>query len=60
MNQLWHETHPMPRAATMEQRLAWHVQHEENCGCRPIPDGIRALINDEALKQQKAAQLSKM
>lgn len=55
MNKLWHEMHLMPRAASMEERLAWHLEHAKNCGCRPLPGGIRALIEDMRLKQEALA-----
>lgn len=44
MNRIWHDAHQMPRAATLEQRITWHVEHAKNCGCRPIPAGVMALI----------------
>jgi hypothetical protein len=37
MNARWHERNPMPRPATLEQRVSWHVAHAAACGCRPIP-----------------------
>jgi len=40
MNAVWHERHPMPRNATVEQRITWHLAHQEHCGCRPIPAGL--------------------
>jgi carboxymethylenebutenolidase len=27
----------MPRKASLEQRIAWHVAHRDHCGCRPAP-----------------------
>lgn len=46
MNRVWHEAHPMPRSATPEQRISWHMDHARNCGCRPIPAGVLALIKE--------------
>lgn len=43
LNAEWHERHPMPRSPSTEQRLAWHVAHLKNCGCRPMPASLRAL-----------------
>lgn len=34
----------MPKDPTMEERIAWHLQHEKECGCRPVPDGIKKEI----------------
>lgn len=33
----WHRQHPMPAHPTIEQRIAWHVEHQGYCACRPIP-----------------------
>lgn len=42
MNARWHARHSMPRNATPEQRLAWHLDHQRHCGCRPIPSRLTA------------------
>jgi hypothetical protein len=44
LNVAWHERHPMPKNPTTKQRLAWHRAHEKNCGCRPMPARLRALL----------------
>jgi len=41
LNRQWHEAHKLPRNASLEERLNWHVLHAENCGCRAMPDSIR-------------------
>jgi hypothetical protein len=33
----WHEQHPMPKRASLSQRVRWHVAHAKACGCRDIP-----------------------
>ncbi|MCG5241858.1 hypothetical protein [Azospirillum doebereinerae] len=47
MNRSWHEAHPMPPKATRQQRVEWHLEHAQACGCRPPPasllDEIREL-----------------
>jgi hypothetical protein len=45
LNAPWHEDNPMPKKPSTEQRLQWHLEHERNCGCRPMPERLRALIN---------------
>ena len=47
INAAWHEAHPMPKNPTLDQRIAWHLDHAKNCGCRPIAGKIR----DEILKR---------
>ena len=37
MNKVWHEKHPMPAKPTIDQRIAWHLEHAKHCACRPIP-----------------------
>jgi len=46
MNAAWHERHPMPKKPTVAQRLAWHQLHQKNCGCRPMPAKLRAMLAD--------------
>lgn len=43
MNTAWHARNPMPRHASLEQRLTWHKAHAARCGCRPMPVKLRAL-----------------
>ena len=45
-NKSWHEENPMPRNATAQQRLDWHVAHAEACGCRPMPSSILQLLKE--------------
>jgi hypothetical protein len=44
MNADWHAAHPMRKRTTTEQRIAWHIEHEKHCACRPMPDTLRALV----------------
>jgi hypothetical protein len=37
LNAIWHAKHPMPKPATLAQRVTWHVAHAKACGCRPMP-----------------------
>jgi hypothetical protein len=45
MNATWHAKHPMPKRPTLEERVAWHRAHARQCGCRPIPAPLLALVN---------------
>ena len=36
----WYSVHWMPVNATLQQRIAWHIEHQKNCNCRPIPKKI--------------------
>jgi hypothetical protein len=44
LNADWHRTNRMPKNATLDQRIAWHVGHTANCGCRPMPESIRVAL----------------
>jgi len=44
LNKEWHLTHRMPKNATLEQRIAWHLEHKKNCGCRDIPEKLKEEI----------------
>jgi hypothetical protein len=39
----------MPKNATTEQRIAWHLQHQRNCACRPIPPKLLAVMKARKL-----------
>jgi hypothetical protein len=36
--------HRMPTKPTLEQRLEWHLEHQKHCGCRDMPDSIKAEL----------------
>jgi hypothetical protein len=50
MNVQWHRANKMPQRATQAQRLAWHLEHQRQCACRPIPRSLQALAAKQAGK----------
>jgi hypothetical protein len=44
LNKEWHRSHRMPQKATRAQRVKWHAAHTGACGCRAVPDSIRAEV----------------
>src|SRR5262249_29872336 len=50
-NKSWHARHRMPKSATTEQRLAWHLEHQKHCQCRPIPESLRLLAAKQGAKR---------
>jgi hypothetical protein len=42
LNATWHLKHPMPRNASWEQRVKWHIGHAKACDCREVPKTILA------------------
>ena len=37
MNADWHKKHVLAKGASVEERIAWHREHEKRCACRPMP-----------------------
>ena len=44
MNKEWHEKNRMPKNPTLEQRIAWHVEHQKHCNCREMPESIKTAL----------------
>ncbi len=44
MNATWHERHALPKSASLDERIAWHREHQKQCGCRPIPAKLSRLM----------------
>ncbi len=53
----WHRRHRMPARATIEQRVAWHLEHQRHCACRPIPKGLHRAVHagEHALSESASA-----
>ena len=49
INAAWHGAHRMPKNATTEQRIEWHVAHAANCACRNPPPGLLALLQAKGI-----------
>jgi hypothetical protein len=49
INAAWHRKNVMPKNASTEQRIKWHLAHQKNCSCRPIP----ASLEKEIQKRKK-------
>jgi hypothetical protein len=50
INKEWHRAHPMPERRTDDDRIAWHLAHARNCGCREVPTGVLALMRERGLR----------
>jgi uncharacterized protein YdhG (YjbR/CyaY superfamily) len=60
MNAEWHKTHILPRGASLEQRLAWHREHQKRCACRPIPPKLLdQMRRDPAIDEYLAGVASR-
>jgi hypothetical protein len=49
LNKTWHQKHRMPRGATLDQRIRWHLEHRKHCGCRPIPARLAEAMRARGL-----------
>ncbi len=45
MNAKWHQQHVLPKHATLDERIAWHREHQKRCACRPVPAKLREQLN---------------
>jgi hypothetical protein len=34
VNVVWHSLHKMPKNASLNERVSWHLAHFKNCSCR--------------------------
>jgi len=41
INKSWHEKNKMPKNASFEERVRWHLEHQKNCSCAPIPEKLK-------------------
>jgi len=44
MNKEWHAGNKMPPKATLEQRIQWHLEHQQHCSCRGVPKNLAPYI----------------
>lgn len=49
LNKEWHQAHVLGQHASLDDRSAWHLEHAKNCGCREMPESIRAEIERRGL-----------
>ena len=50
INKEWHLAHPMPKNPSFEQRVAWHLEHQKNCLCRPISGKLAEEMRKQGIK----------
>jgi uncharacterized protein YdhG (YjbR/CyaY superfamily) len=60
MNTEWHKKHVLPRGASLDERIAWHREHQKRCACRPIPPKLLAdMHRDPAIDEYLAGMSPK-
>ncbi len=50
INKGWHLKNRMPKDATFEERVKWHIEHNNNCSCYP---GFPKKLEEEMKKRRK-------
>ncbi len=53
INKTWHEHNKMPRNASVEERIRWHLVHQKYCACRPIPAKLMTEIRKRVKRPLK-------
>jgi len=54
INKQWHLKNKMPKNPTIEERIKWHLEHQKNCSCMPIPKKL-----EEEMKKRGLNKLNK-
>jgi hypothetical protein len=49
INKEWHLQNKMPKNPTFEQRVKWHLEHQKNCTCRPVPEKLVKEMKEKKL-----------
>lgn len=44
INTSWHKNNPKKRNLSEKDLIQWYVNHERECGCKPIPNAIRTKL----------------
>ncbi len=57
MNAEWHRRHIMPKNATLDERIAWHREHQKRCACRPIPPKLMQQMGPTEKRNTQAAEI---
>lgn len=54
LNKEWHTQNPMPKNATLDERIEWHSEHAKHCACREMPEKIKEEIKKRKKKTTSA------
>jgi hypothetical protein len=50
INKAWHEKNVLGKNAPLAKRISWHLRHQENCSCRPVPTSVANEIKGKKVK----------
>jgi hypothetical protein len=48
INATWHKTHRMPKNASLEEKIKWHMGHTKHCLCRDSKSHLNKLKRELA------------
>jgi hypothetical protein len=55
INREWHLRNKMPKNASFEERVKWHLSHNENCACRPgFPEKLKIEMKKKGISETGA------
>lgn len=49
-NKEWHLKHKMPKNPTLDDRIVWHLAHQQNCSCRKIGGKLAEEMKKRGIK----------
>lgn len=55
INKEWHLKNKMPKNPSFEERVKWHLAHQKNCQCRPIPEKLLEEMKAKKIKSSTHA-----
>lgn len=51
INKAWHLNNKMPKNATIDQRIVWHLEHLKNCQCiTDVPEKLKEEMKKHGIK----------
>jgi hypothetical protein len=53
INKAWHLDNLMPKNASFDKRVAWHLEHVKNCSCRKIPKKLAKEMDEAGISYPK-------
>lgn len=54
INASWHLSNKMPKNPSLEERIKWHIEHSQNCKCRPMdPKIVKEIEKRNEVEERK-------
>lgn len=52
INKEWHTKNRMPKNPKLDERIEWHLEHQQNCSCREMPESIKEEIEKRKIARK--------